>query len=87
MALEPYIVKRARIALAPSSDKRAPGLMAPWPPSNFLCQNVLLYVLFKTYFLVTTCVNSFVTVLGCSECVNLFFSTLISCYVRKFLVG
>jgi hypothetical protein len=87
MALAPYTVKRASIALAPYSDKRVPVLMALWPLPNWSCQNVLLHVLFKTYFHVTTCVDSFVTVLRSSECVKLFFSNLIDCYVRRFLVG
>jgi hypothetical protein len=87
MALAPYTVKRAPIALAPCSDKRAPVLMAPWPLQNWSCRNVLLHVLFETYFLVTTCVNSFVTVLRSSECVKLFFLNIIDCYVQKNLVG
>jgi hypothetical protein len=85
MAMAPYTVKRAPIALVPCSDKRAPGLMVPWLPPNCSCRNI--YVLFKTYFLVTTSVDSFVIVLRSSECVKLFFSTLIDCYVRKNLVG
>jgi hypothetical protein len=79
--LTPYTVRRASIALAPYSDKRA-----SWPPSNYSYQNILLHVLFETYFLVTSYVDSFITVLRSSECVKLFFSILIDYYVQKILV-
>jgi hypothetical protein len=72
------------IGLAPYSDKRALGLMAPCPPPNCLCHNVLLHVLFKAYFLVMTCADLFVIVFESSKCVKLFFSTLIDCYVLNF---
>jgi hypothetical protein len=85
-ALTPYTVRRAPIALAPYSDKRASGLMASWPPSNCSYQNILLHVLFETYFLVTSYVDSFITVLRSYECVKLFFSILIDYYVQKILV-
>jgi hypothetical protein len=56
---------------------RRPGLMAPWPLHQTFCAETCCHMYYLkcivTYFLVTTCTDSFVIVVGRSKCDKLFF--------------